>query len=69
MVERNPFTHTWSLGVEEQFYFMFPLIIFLAYGKRVSRTGPDVPGCVKPAAVLTVGILLSAVLSGHRAYH
>jgi len=27
--ELNPFTHTWSLGVEEQFYFIFPLLFFL----------------------------------------
>ena len=26
--ELNPFTHTWSLGVEEQFYFIFPLIVW-----------------------------------------
>ena len=26
--EINPFLHTWSLGVEEQFYFLFPLLVW-----------------------------------------
>lgn len=31
--ELNPFTHTWSLGVEEQFYLLAPLLLFVALRK------------------------------------
>jgi len=27
----QPFLHTWSLGVEEQFYILFPVVLLLAY--------------------------------------
>ena len=39
-IELNPFAHTWSLGVEEQFYFIFPLIIWISgFGlKKVNST-------------------------------
>jgi peptidoglycan/LPS O-acetylase OafA/YrhL len=32
----NPFTHTWSLGVEEQFYFLYPILFILMW--KIART-------------------------------
>lgn len=60
--EQNPFLHTWSLGVEEQFYFVFPLMVLLAYGGEVVHSlGGRSPST--PRVVLGIGFMASAVAS------
>ena len=43
----------WSLGVEEQFYFCFPLLLALCFGTRVAaRPWLTLPRCVPPVVLL-----------------
>lgn len=50
----NPLSHTWSLGVEEQFYLVFPLLLLFLWRWRRGRW--LIPGL---SVLVTVSLLLS----------
>ncbi|HMR48938.1 MAG TPA: acyltransferase family protein [Arachnia sp.] len=43
----NPFLHTWSLGVEEQFYVLVPLLLWLSLRSHPTRTPGRGPGSAR----------------------
>ena len=63
----NPLLHTWSLSVEEQFYLLFPLLLFGAWIAGRRRAAVVLAGIVLAGSLaLTELISRSGELFGHR---
>ena len=56
----NLFTQTWSLGVEEQFYFLFPLLVWWAGVSRVKHQ-TDRSTSIHQLAVVTIALSLCSL--------
>jgi peptidoglycan/LPS O-acetylase OafA/YrhL len=60
-VESNPFLHTWSLGVEEQFYLFWPLLVIL--GTRAAATPRALTALM--SAVILVSLVFCIWATAH----
>jgi peptidoglycan/LPS O-acetylase OafA/YrhL len=71
-IEYNAFAHMWSLGVEEQFYLLFPLIFFVwVASRRTAGKNRDL-GTILLGALLLASLAYSAIATNTapaRAYY
>lgn len=52
--ELNVFTHTWSLAVEEQFYFLFPFVVWLTgFGRSTTKGAKNLFATISILAIVS----------------
>ena len=59
--QMNPFLHTWSLGVEEQFYLIYPVVMYLGTSSTSTSSFCRVSTWV--VAFALVSLVISVVLT------
>jgi peptidoglycan/LPS O-acetylase OafA/YrhL len=60
----SPFLHMWSLGIEEQFYLVLPIAIFLFYRRESTRK--LIPFFVLFFTALSFSVEVFATVTGHK---
>lgn len=62
----NAFTHTWSLGVEEQFYVVFPMFAWFFYFRQGQSSFRALAGAMVVGGLVSVA-MFSWLYKGHQA--